>query len=184
MAVGSTNPIKIAAVEAVIDRLCHGKSTIISVRVPSGVPDQPWGDYETRSGAINRAKAALSQTQADLGIGLEGGILQVEESFYTSGWCAIVNREGLVSTAGGANVPLPDNLLVGLQKGAEMGPAMDHLSGKNHTAEHAGTIGILTQNYVTRQLAFEQILTFAFAPLLNPHVYPPSQTYPKKDTIL
>ncbi len=51
---------------------------IISVSVPSGVPDQPMGDDETRQGALNRACNARSHLcdqgeSADFFVGLEGG---------------------------------------------------------------------------------------------------------------
>jgi non-canonical (house-cleaning) NTP pyrophosphatase len=47
---------------------------IISVSVPSGVPDQPMGDDQTRQGALNRACNARDMGQAaDFFVGLEGG---------------------------------------------------------------------------------------------------------------
>ena len=39
----------------------------------SGVSPQPFSDEETIQGAINRARAAVKETGADIGIGLEGG---------------------------------------------------------------------------------------------------------------
>ncbi|MEO7963075.1 MAG: DUF84 family protein, partial [Gemmatimonadaceae bacterium] len=45
------------------------------VAVPSGVPDQPWGDDETIRGARNRTVAARVALDADLGVGIEGGVI-------------------------------------------------------------------------------------------------------------
>jgi non-canonical (house-cleaning) NTP pyrophosphatase len=47
--------------------------------VPSGVPDQPWGDAETRQGALARALGchaahAAAHAAPDFAVGLEGGI--------------------------------------------------------------------------------------------------------------
>ena len=57
VAVGSANPVKLAAARAVLAWAAPG-ATVESVTVPSGVPDQPFGDEETITGARNRARAA------------------------------------------------------------------------------------------------------------------------------
>ena len=51
---------------------------MISVSVPSGVPDQPMGDAQTRQGALNRACNARDSVAdggdaVDFFVGLEGG---------------------------------------------------------------------------------------------------------------
>lgn len=89
IAVGSGNPCKIEAVRSTFQSLFATSgdvSTIVvtSHNVPSGVSDQPYGDNETKSGAINRANAAWedavrsasgSQSVApDFAVGLEGGV--------------------------------------------------------------------------------------------------------------
>ena len=57
VAVGSTNPVKIKAVENVFRRV-YGEVTVEARKVASGVSPQPFGK-ETVKGAINRAKSAL-----------------------------------------------------------------------------------------------------------------------------
>jgi len=57
VAVGSTNPVKLAAARAVLSRAAPDLR-VEAVAVPSGVPDQPWGDDETIRGALARARAA------------------------------------------------------------------------------------------------------------------------------
>ena len=57
IAVGSTNPVKLAAARAVLGALAPS-ATIASVAVASTVPDQPFGDDETIRGALARASAA------------------------------------------------------------------------------------------------------------------------------
>ncbi|KAL7542912.1 hypothetical protein ACHAXR_012760 [Thalassiosira sp. AJA248-18] len=89
VAVGSTNPCKIEAVrKAFEDIFVRSKDerpvqiVISSHSVPSGVSDQPFGDIETRKGAMNRAKAAYDaatcsdsgNNQPDFAVGLEGGL--------------------------------------------------------------------------------------------------------------
>jgi non-canonical (house-cleaning) NTP pyrophosphatase len=73
IAIGSTNPVKCSATRAVLTPL-FPDAEYVCRDVPSGVSVQPWGDVETRTGALNRARAALEQTGADLAVGLEGGV--------------------------------------------------------------------------------------------------------------
>src|SRR5215467_13542629 len=77
--VGSTNPVKIAAVAAVFER-SGSPARVHGLAVPSGVRDQPEGDAETIRGATQRARTALEASDADFAIGIEGGV--VEEAGY------------------------------------------------------------------------------------------------------
>ena len=82
IAVGSQNPAKIGAVERALKRCLHDNVTvqISGFNVPSGVPDQPFGDLETLVGGKNRAKAAYEAYQVenkippDIAVGMEGGL--------------------------------------------------------------------------------------------------------------
>ena len=85
VAVGSTNPCKVAAVEAALRSVFPAaKLTVKGYSVPSGVPDQPMGEDQTMVGAVNRANAAADAYVADCGgaepsfaVGLEGGVSEV-----------------------------------------------------------------------------------------------------------
>jgi non-canonical (house-cleaning) NTP pyrophosphatase len=55
VAVGSANPVKLAAARAVLARVAP-EAEVVGVEVASGVPAQPWGDDETRRGALTRAR--------------------------------------------------------------------------------------------------------------------------------
>ena len=103
-AIGSTNPVKLAAAKAVICRLHGVHIDVVTVSVPSGVPAQPWGNRQTRRGAINRARAAQAETSATWGLGLEGGLLAIKddgeaEGLYASAWCAVVDENGTLGWA-------------------------------------------------------------------------------------
>ncbi len=95
VAVGSTNPTKVEAVRRIFSQAYPG-SEVMGLSVPSGVPDQPIGDEATRQGALNRAHAALEAARADLGLGLEGGVVFTPQGAFTMGWVAIVDRHGRV----------------------------------------------------------------------------------------
>ncbi len=175
-AVGSTNPVKLAAARSVLRLLYDNAIEVLAVPVDSGVPAQPWGDAETRRGAINRALAAQATTAATWGLGLEGGVLEISEgaqgiSLFTSAWCAVINEQGVLGIAGGANLLLPPSVSQALRDGRELGVAIDELIGQEGTHQRGGAIGALTLGRSSRQVAFEHVLTLAFARLLTPHYY-------------
>jgi inosine/xanthosine triphosphatase len=170
IAVGSTNPVKIAAVQALADRVFPG-ANVSGVNIVSGVSAQPWGDAETRLGALNRARAALVAISADLGVGLEGGIVETEMGLMTCAWCVIVDRNGQRGVGGGVHMPVPPPVARALRSGHELGPAMDCLTGQHNTKLAQGAVGILTGGLTNRQLAYEQLVAMALAPFVKREYY-------------
>jgi inosine/xanthosine triphosphatase len=166
IAVGSTNPIKLAAARAVL-RQIYTEASFKSIAAPSGVPDQPWGDEQTRAGAYNRARAALAATDANLGIGLEGGIIDTSVGLMTCAWCAIVNSQGKVGYGGGVHMLLPSPVAEALRQNGELGPAMDKLVNEHNTKQGRGAVGILTDGLSNRQAAYEQLVAMAAAPFVT-----------------
>lgn len=169
--VGSTNPVKIAAVRAVLalvarDAHCDGMA------VNSGVPDQPWGDEETQRGAEARARTALAIGDAELAIGLEGGVVALEGGgVRTCAWAVAVDRSGRRGIGGSLAVPLPDAVAMRLLAGEELGPAMDAVAKQTGTKYGAGAVGILTAGLIDRQRAYETLVTYALAPWLAPDYF-------------
>jgi len=173
--VGSTNPVKVAATAAVLRRVYGDGSVegvvVEPVAVESGVAHQPWGNEETLRGALNRAQAAQRASGATLGVGFEGGLLEVQGRVFTCAWCAVVRDDGAVGIAGGENVLLPPSVAADVRAGAELGPAMDALTGMHNTKQGGGAIGALTGGWLDRQSAYEHLLTMALARLLTPVYY-------------
>ena len=164
--VGSTNPVKISAVQAVLSRAwpdarCDG------VAVHSGVPDQPWGDEETQRGAEGRARAALANSSADLAVGLEGGVVALPDgSVRTCAWAVAVDRRGTLGIGGSLAIPLPERVAQRLRAGEELGHAMDAEARTVGTKYGSGAVGILTMGLIDRQRAYEPLVTYALAPWL------------------
>jgi inosine/xanthosine triphosphatase len=167
VAVGSKNPVKVAATHAVFVRL-RSAATIHAVAVPSGVPDQPFGDDETIRGAISRARAAREALDADLGVGLEGGVVEMPDgSMRTCAWAAAVLRDGRHGVGGSLAMPLPDGVARLIRdRHMELGHAMDELTGQTETKHGAGAVGILTRGLVDRQAAYEVLVAYALGKFL------------------
>lgn len=167
VAVGSTNPVKLAAARAVLTRLVSDV-TVDPIAVPSGVPDQPFGDDETIRGAIARARAAREKLDTDFGLGLEGGVVEMPDgSMRTCAWAAVVSRSGRHGVGGSLAMPLPHSVATLIRDGLELGHAMDRLTGQSKTKHGAGAVGILTGGLVDRQAAYEVLVAYALAPFIS-----------------
>jgi inosine/xanthosine triphosphatase len=171
IAVGSANPVKIGAVRAVFGAVLP-TATIDGVAVPSGVSDQPFGDEETIRGARARAFAARDAMAADIGVGIEGGVVEQQDgSLHTCAWAVIVDARGRLGVGGSLAMPLPDRVAALVRDGVELGHAMDRLVGAHNTKHGKGAVGILTAGLVDRQAAYEVLVSYALAPFLSPELY-------------
>jgi inosine/xanthosine triphosphatase len=163
--VGTDNPVKYRAVRNVMRRL-FPDAQVIALRVPSGQPEQPIGDDQTRRGALNRAHAARLATHADWGVGLEGGVVESEFGMMTCAWCAIEDRSGRVGVGGSTNMLLPEEVAERVRAGAELGQAMDEFAKITNVKQKMGAIGVMTKGLTDRQRAYEFIVKMALVKFL------------------
>lgn len=170
VAVGSANPVKLAAARAILASVAPGAAVVASP-VPSGVPDQPFGDEETIAGARNRAHGARAALDADLGVGFEGGVVDSPHGMRSNAWCVVVHRDGREGVGGSLAMPLPDAVARMIRDGMELGHAMDALVAARGTKHGTGAVGILTGGRIDRQGAYEVLVTYALAPFITPGLY-------------
>ena len=153
IAIGSLNRAKRLALEKAVET-AGLKAEIVSSSVPSDVSEQPFSDEETREGAVNRAKNVLMETRADIGIGLEGGVMETEAGLFLCNWGALAVQDQPVITAGGARILLPQVIAEQLRSGEELGPVMDQFTARKEIRQHEGAIGVFTNGLVTRDEMF------------------------------
>lgn len=171
VAVGSTNPVKLAAARSVLERIAPS-ARVDAVRVASTVRDQPFGDEETIRGALARARGAREAVGAELGIGFEGGVVETDGAMRTCAWAAVVDGSGRQGVGGSLAMPLPPTVARLIREdGLELGEAMDRLTGEHNVKQRQGAVGILTAGLVDRQAAYEVILTYALARFLTPELW-------------
>ncbi|MCA0986397.1 DUF84 family protein [Guptibacillus algicola] len=156
VAVGSLNPVKVNSVRSVTTYEVAGYD------VPSGVSDQPWGDEETIDGAKQRAFASLEKGDADIGIGLEGGVYQIGQDLFVCNWGVLVDGVGKEIVAGGARFPLPEEIKRRVIGGEELGPVMSDFASRAHVNKKEGAIGIVTKGAITRTAMYEHIVSLLF----------------------
>lgn len=155
VAIGSKNPAKINAVKEAFKDYPY---EIVSVDAESGVSDQPMSDDETIKGAVNRAKQAAEKAAAEIGIGLEGGVQQTPYGLMLCNFGALAVKGQEPIIAGGARIPLPEEIAEELLAGAELGPVMDEFANKQNVRKNEGAIGIFTNGQINRSEMFIHVM--------------------------
>ena len=168
--VGSTSPSKRLAVANALERLYGRPAQVLTVAADSGVPAQPWGEEETRAGALNRARGALRLApHARLAIGIEAGVS--EEAgwpLWTFAWIVAQSRDGTVGAARSATFGVPERLAAGVRSGLELGDALDEAYGSVRAKDGPGAVGILTRGLLDRPELYASAVLLALLPGLEP----------------
>lgn len=155
--IGTTNNAKCSAVRQ--EWAKHFKeSTFQEYQVSSGVSEQPFGDSETFTGAKNRALNVLKLSDADIAFGLEGGVKEQEDTLFICNWGVLATKEGRIFVAGGAQIPLPEEVAQPIREGAELGPIMEAFTKREGIRHKEGAVGVFTNGLVNRSDMFEHII--------------------------
>jgi len=162
--VASTNPAKVHAVEQCFQaNYPQQHCTVVGLNVPSGVAAQPKSSDETYAGAKNRLTALKQLAPADFYVAIEAGL----DGDMTFAWM-LIEHNGQLGKARSASLMLPKAALEALAQGQELGDVMDTLFGTQNIKQAGGAIGLLTQNRLSRSSVYQQPLTLALIPFLNP----------------
>lgn len=162
--IGSANPAKIKAADPFLHYFKEAELAVFSSH--SLVSAQPLSDEETKTGAINRAKDCVEQGAA-VGLGFEGGVMEMEDGMYLSNWGAAADEKGNVLTAAGARILLPSAIVDGLRQGKELGQLMGEWTNDPEIRKKDGAIGVFTSGLLSRSEMFSHISTI----LLGQYVY-------------
>ena len=170
VAIGSTNPTKVAAVESIVKQMWPD-AEIVALAVSSGVSEMPMSDNETITGARNRARAARTAAHADLGIGLEGGVHSDPLGLLLQGWVVVTDGNGREGVACAGRLLLPPLIADRVLAGEELGPVMDDLLGESNVKAKGGAIGALTAGLIPREQSFAVGVGYALSPFVAPEFY-------------
>jgi len=172
--VGTSNPVKVKAVERVLSKFF--KVSVVMIKVIPNVPLQPVGLEMVIRGAVSRAKNALSaEDRADLGVGIEAGLIPVPNTisgYMDQQFAAIADRHGRVTVGGGPAFEYPHSLVARvLEEGIEVGTAMDELTGIHKLGQKQGAIGFFSKGCLDRTSLTEYAVMMALIPRLNEGMY-------------
>jgi len=171
VAVGSTNPTKIAPVEAVF-KTHFPKTLVRGISVSSGVSEQPMSIDEMYLGALNRAQNALKNVKnAEYGVGIEGGLHKHIFGWFEHSIVVIVNSNNEIGVGASGGLVLPEIIMDSIHKGKNLEEAIDSHFKTNKIGEGIGMFGIFTKGVVTRSEGVKHGVAFALARFLHNEVY-------------
>lgn len=166
--VASTNPVKLEGARLGLERMFPQEAWTVSGRdLPSGVADQPMSDAETLQGALNRARQArAAEPQAQLWLGIEGGIEPVGDVLRCFAWVQVL-APGCAGRSRTASHDLPAEVARLIRAGHELGSANDRVFGRHNSKQGSGSVGLLTGDALTRSEYYAQAVLLALIPLRN-----------------
>jgi inosine/xanthosine triphosphatase len=174
VAIGTSNPVKVKAVENVLSAFF--KVTSVMKEVSSGVPPQPVGMDQTIKGAVTRAKKALDgEAGAELGVGIEAGLIQVPwtiSGYMDQQFAAIVDKGGRITLGAGPSFEYPRKVVDRIfGEKIEVNKAMVDLSGIEALGHKQGAIGYFSKGQLDRTRLTELAVLMAMIPRLNERLY-------------
>ena len=169
IAVGSTNPVKIQAVEETITKI-FDNSEIIPINTKS-VIEMPINEKDIITGAENRALSALKLANAELGIGLESGMVEKCGKYYVGMAAAAPDQKGDVAKSGVFCMELPQKVAMRVLQGEELGKVVGEMTNIKDIKNNTGAIWVLTNGLVDKQEASETLLKLALAKKIRPELY-------------
>ncbi len=169
--VGTTNPAKIEAVKRVFGRI-FDRVDVEGHETDSEVPPQPVG-AEALQGAMARARAVRGE--ADLGVGIEAGLVGQEgaEITWDVQFCAVVDRADRLTLGAGPGFQHPPVVLEEVEGGRTVGEALERLTGIPDIGRKEGAIGFLTEDRLTREELTEAAVLMAMVPRIRRELYLP-----------
>lgn len=167
--VGTSNPVKVRGVRAAF-RTLGWPARVTGVRVPTEVPDQPFGPEAIR-GALARAHAALGR--ADFGVGIEAGLFWESDAsdHFDVQYCAIVDRAGRVSVGHGPGFVYPPMVIQRVKEGLTVGQAMEKIAAIKEIGRKEGAIGYFTKGRLKRDALTESAVLMAMVPRIRLDLY-------------
>ena len=172
LAVGSTNAVKVGAVEAVTAGLPALKGvSVVGVSVASGVSEQPLSLDEIYTGAASRAQAALrAHAGASWAVGIEDGLYPAPgaaEGHLNVCVASVIDPDGRQNFGASSSfmVPAPIARHI-LDEGLDLSQALraEGLTGHADIGRDVGAVGLLSRGRLVRQDYTKQAVLAALIP--------------------
>lgn len=154
---GSINKDKRKIVEKALKEV-HLDIEVVTVKVNSGITDQPLDGETTKRGAVNRAREAKRALQkANFWIGLEGGLIECDKRFHLITYACLIDQNDNEFIGKGEEIGIPDEVSEKIRKGGWFGMVIREYA-KDHKVD---------ENLITRVAPFTQAIQNAYANYLK-----------------
>jgi inosine/xanthosine triphosphatase len=165
--VASANPVKIEASKLGVETFFPDEELHMNgLPVASGVSDQPFGDEETRLGALQRCRHLNTLYPDDLSIGIEGGLEKTAFGMLAFAWVCVARgkKRGLARSG---SFFIPDKVAQLVGQGMELGEANDIYYKKENSKQQMGALGLLSNGRLTRTDLYRHAVELAIVQLLS-----------------
>ncbi len=166
IAVGATNEVKMQAVEETVKTLFpEGQVLLLNM----GVEDQLFDFDQVTQGANAKARQALDLQRADMGIGIENGLVKIEASGWFDVICvAALTADGKTSIGFGAGFFIPDWVVNEIkEKKTKLSEIISRLSAGGDQ----DPVGYFSNHMLTREDELKRTVLGALSKLVNPDRY-------------
>ncbi len=170
--VASNNPVKINATkEAFASLFPETEFEVSGHETDSGVSDQPMSEQEAYDGAYNRAKALNKNNLADYYVGIEAGLIYINNELYNQAQIVVMDNQGLISQSRTSIFKLPKIVATLVKEGRTLGDASDEFFNITGVGSRNGTCGVITGDVIDRTRYFFEPLVFAFSVFKHSDMY-------------
>ena len=170
VAIATGNPIKVQAAERAFADTCPNADIEMQhVAADLKLPEQPMGD-SIAEGAIRRANAAQQYADADFGVGVEAGLMQLPgtERWMSIQVCAIVDQDGRSAVGMGPGYELPKPILDAVLSGEPLREALERLLDLEDP-ERRGAVFFLSNGQIDRMDLTIQAVRMALISYQSPN---------------
>jgi inosine/xanthosine triphosphatase len=141
-------------------------SEVVAQNVQSGITDQPLEENMIIKGAVNRSKQALANVpDADLSVGMEGGLNKVaDKGYFMVCVAAIYTKDGELFLGISSKLQLPKFVSDEVKKGRQFGETIRNYKLLNDNDKN---IEELIVELISRKKSFNEALNNAFLAITN-----------------
>jgi inosine/xanthosine triphosphatase len=173
VAIGSRNRAKVEGVRRAFKNLIK-RAEFKELDLTTRVKVQPMTLGETVAGARQRAEFAIKEEDADFGVGVEAGIIELSGEDGGRGFflnvqiAAIVDSAHNLSFGSSSGFPIPSGVVSMMkEERAELDKYAHELTGAKRFREEEGVVYHLTRGRLSRVEMTEQCVSMALIPWLN-----------------
>ncbi len=172
--IASKSPVKADAVRKGVGSLFSEHECIFEcVDAQSGVSVQPMSQEEMIKGALGRISHSKNLIpEADIWIGLEGGMEKIDGNFYNSGWVIAEDKNNRRGHGRTFSFLIPEKVVeLIINEGLEQSHATDKVFQISGTKTGKGLIGPLTNNSLTYTDWYVHAVISALIPFFKKELY-------------
>ena len=168
--IGSTNPTKLEAVKQAFRIVWPDqKFEFETFNGVSGVNEQPLHEEESITGARNRARQVIIETDTDFAVGIEGGMYKVDDKWFVRDWAIVLDQTGKEGIGGTPRYHVPDHIRTHITSDHDLSAVLEDKLGAINIGKLDGYAGMMTGNHITRTTSNRDAVIIALAPFVRRH---------------